>query len=576
MSIPVTPSNDVKRLEEFWALGRRIAHLGTTGIARMEFLRELSRRMLDFSGADAIHLWMTDVDQDYRWLMSRGASSEFHFEPLRMSKEIDGGGVSAGGLERRIVEFMRRLCDVKTGTTMPCRSFHVHDQASRNRCKDIVQSEHALFGALRTYGDANMLLLPLHEGPALTGLLVLCSTSSRRFSDQDCFNFEQIGETIGRAVVNRRAQFRLRERIKELTCLHGIAQVVQREGVSSESTMQAIVEQLPPAMQFPVIAAARLILDDRVYSTNGYRISEQRLTVPVVVGGRTRGSLEVSYIEMHPEFAAGAFLPEERDLLNNVTHEIALLVERSESAAAKASLAEQLRHADRLATIGQLAAGVAHELNEPLGNIMGFAQLLQKSPGLSETAHRDAEKIVEAVLHGREIVKKLLLFSRQSDAQRVRLDLSTLIRESLYFLEARCRRSGIDLQLDLSDGLPPIAAVPSEMTQVLVNLAVNAMQAMPTGGALTIRTRSVDGSVLLTVEDTGVGMDETTQRRLFTPFFTTKNIGEGTGLGLSVVLGIVSTLGGTIHVQSTLKQGSRFEIRLPPAEEPVLSASRFS
>ena len=547
-----------RRPEEYWALSRRIAHLGTQGVARLEFLRELSVELLNFSGCVDIHMWMTDVESDYHWHMKAGQSPQAGFEPIRPSERR--------GLSDQARDFMNRLQGGGRESAGAQQSYQVHDEHSRGRLNAAIESDQLFASLLKLESDSTALILPLQGEPSLSGLVVLSFAESCRIPDHDRFLYEQVAETIGRAVINRRAQFRLRERIKELTCVHGIVMLAHQEGESLDAVMQAIIDLLPAAMQFPQIAVARLSLDERTYSTWGGNGSVCRLAVPVVVGGRPRGELEVSYRETHPEFAAGPFLREEHELLNSVAHEIKMLIERAESAATKASLAEQLRHADRLATIGQLAAGVAHELNEPLGNIMGFAQLLQKHEGLPEGAHRDAEQIVQAVLHGREIVKKLLLFSRQSNSQRVRLDLNTLIRENLYFLEARCRNGGIDMRLNLADAPAIVVAVPSEMTQVLVNLAVNSIQAMPSGGALTIRTRTENDSILFVVEDTGMGMDEATQRRLFTPFFTTKDIGEGTGLGLSVVLGIVSAHGGTIHVESAPGRGARFEIQLPVAD----------
>lgn len=555
-----------RRPEEYWALSRRIAHLGTQGVARLEFLRELSMELSNFSGCVDIRMWMTDVELDYHWHMRAGRPPQTVFEPIRRPDRPDERETDRRDLHEQAQDFMNYLQDGGRRSAGAQKSYQVHDERTRSRLHAAIESNRQFSCLIDLDEYSSVLILPLPGEPSLGGLIVLSFARTSKIPSQDCFLYEQVVETIGRAVINRRAQFRLRERIKELTCVHGIVKLAHQDDESLDAVLRAMINLLPAAMQFPEIAVARLSLDGRTYSTHGAGASAFRLAVTIGAGGRSRGELEVSYRETNPEFAAGPFLREERELLNSVAHEITMLIERAESAAAKAALAEQLRHADRLATIGQLAAGVAHELNEPLGNIMGFAQLLQKHEGLPEAAHRDADQIVQAVLHGREIVKKLLLFARQSHSHRTRLDLNALIRESLYFLEARCRRGGIDMRLNLADAPACVVAVPSEMTQVLVNLGVNAIQAMPSGGALTIGTRNEGNSVLFVVEDTGIGMDEATQRRLFTPFFTTKDVGEGTGLGLSVVLGIVSAHGGTIHVESAPSRGARFEIRLPAAD----------
>ena len=139
-----------------------------------------------------------------------------------------------------------------------------------------------------------------------------------------------------------------------------------------------------------------------------------------------------------------------------------------------------------------------------------------------------------------------MLFARQTPPTKTRVNLNTVITEGLYLVEARCAKEGVELVRRLEPDLPDIIADPSQLHQVLVNLVVNAVQAMPGGGTLTIRTGRSDGHVALVVEDTGCGMTEEVRRQIFIPFFTTKDVSEGTGLGLSVVHGIVSAHGGTI------------------------------
>jgi len=365
--------------------------------------------------------------------------------------------------------------------------------------------------------------------------------------------------------LSRSAKAALRERVKELTCLYGIAQIAGRPEVSLEETLQNIVELLPPAWQYPEICFARITLDSRAYVTAEFRDSSIRQKADIIVAGTRRGSVEVFYVENRPELDEGPFLQEERNLIDAIGRQIALIIERRQGEEDRAKLQDQLRHADRLATIGLLAAGVAHELNEPLGNILGFAQLAKKCHGLPESAKQDIEKIEAASLHAREIIKKLLVFARQMPPQKTRINLNQVIEEGLYFFEARCAKVGIELVRSLSPELPEITADPGQMNQAVVNLVVNALQAMPEGGTLTVRTRLCDHNVSLVVEDTGIGMSEDVLQQVFVPFFTTKDVGQGTGLGLPVVHGIVTSHGGTIRVESKAGRGTRFEIRLPVA-----------
>ncbi|HUT58403.1 MAG TPA: ATP-binding protein [Phycisphaerae bacterium] len=364
----------------------------------------------------------------------------------------------------------------------------------------------------------------------------------------------------------------LRERVKELTCLYGIAQIAARPAMSLEEILPGIVGILPPAWQYPGVTHARIVLDGRTYASPGFREGSQRLAAEIVVGGVRRGSVHVFYTEEKPECDDGPFLKEERSLLNAVARQVALILEHGETEEDRLKLRDQLRHADRLATIGLLAAGVAHELNEPLGNILGFAQLAKKCQGLPPQAKADMAKIEAASLHAREVIKNLLVFARQMSPQKTQVDLNSVVEESLYFLESRCAEQGIESVCCLAPNLPAIHADPGQLNQVLVNLVVNALHAMPMGGELTVRTESRDDLILLIVEDTGIGMGEETIDEIFIPFFTTKDIGQGTGLGLAVVHGIVTSHGGSIKVQSKEGQGSRFEIEFPAARPRRVTA----
>ena len=356
----------------------------------------------------------------------------------------------------------------------------------------------------------------------------------------------------------------LRERIKELTCLYGIAQIARQPDKSLEDIIQGIVELLPPAWQYPEVTLARLILDGVPYTTGDFPPSCQKQSVDVFVNGKPRGFIEIAYVEQKPEFDEGPFLKEERSLLNEVARQTTLIIERKQAEEDKVKLYDQLRHADRLATIGMLAAGVAHELNEPLGNILGFDQLAKKCSEVPEAAKQDIEKIEKASLHAREIIQKLLVFARQVPPEKRQVNLNEVVEDGLYFFNARCAKEGVELICNLCQNLPEIVADPVQLNQVLVNLVVNALQSMQgRGGKITVQTKTRDQEVLLIVEDTGNGMGKDVLDKIFVPFFTTKDVGHGTGLGLPVVHGIVTGHGGSIDVESKVGQSTRFEIRLP-------------
>jgi len=358
----------------------------------------------------------------------------------------------------------------------------------------------------------------------------------------------------------------LRERVKELTCLYGIAELSGRPEASLAEILRGIAELLPPAWQYPEIAAARITLDNHCHDTPGFDEgagSSQRSEL--VVNGQSRGFVEVVYSGERPLLDEGPFLKEERNLIDTIARHVSVVIERREAREEKARLQDQLRHADRLATIGQLAAGVAHEINEPLGSILGFAQLAAKHPGVPAEVGHDLSRIVDSSMQAREIIRKLMTFARQTPPSKRSVNLTELIADGLTFFEARCTKAGVKLARELAPDLPDVTADSAQINQVLVNLVVNALQAMPDGGELRVVTRGADGWVELLVSDKGQGMEPDVLKKIFLPFFTTKDVKEGTGLGLSVVHGIVAAHEGSIDVESRPKQGTSFTVRLPVA-----------
>jgi len=555
------------QIEDSLRLSRTILRCANRGLPRNEFLLEISAVLLDSSGCDALEVRLNDGDVQFRWEVTRRPEHSVCYELVQWTLGSDGRVIPAAqdgsDLERLCSDVACRRFDAAqpfftrngsfwTGNTWgPLALGGAPDQDGRTPTV-CVGGHYRSLAVIRFFVDDRTI-----------GLLHIKSERPDCFTEEEIEFYEGVAQTVGLATAIRRAQAALRERVKELTCLYGIAHVIERPGASLQKILGHIVTLLPPAWQYPEITAARIILDGRPYVTPGFGPGKHLQSADIVVGGRKRGTVEVAYLEDRPEFAVGTFLAEEEKLIVAVAREVALIVERREAGEEKSKLQRQLIHADRLATIGQLAAGVAHELNEPLGSILGFAQLVQRCPDLPQPAGRDTEKIITASLYAREVIKKLMVFARQMPPKKVPVDLNQVVEDGFYFLEARCVKAGIEVARDLARDLPQITADPAQLKQVLVNLVVNAVQAMPDGGTLTVGTQADDGTVSLVVRDTGVGMSPEIQERIFLPFFTTKDVDEGTGIGLAVVHGIVTAHGGSIEVQSQPGAGTRFEIRLP-------------
>jgi two-component system NtrC family sensor kinase len=223
---------------------------------------------------------------------------------------------------------------------------------------------------------------------------------------------------------------------------------------------------------------------------------------------------------------------------------------------------EELVRAEKLADLGTLSAGVAHEINNPLAIIRGNAELLQMSLPADGDNAEEVETILEQTRRVERIVANLLTFARQGRKQVSSFDPGAMLSDILRQVGHQAPLTGIGVQLSIPPNLPPVEGDEGQLRQVFTNLVVNAIQAMPQGGTLSVACQSRDGETLrVTVADSGAGMDEAAREQIFTPFFTTK--ANGTGLGLSVSYGIVREHGGTIAVESSPGQGTRFNVTLP-------------
>ena len=258
-----------------------------------------------------------------------------------------------------------------------------------------------------------------------------------------------------------------------------------------------------------------------------------------------------------------------------VEREIGDAKARREQAKALAAKQLELLQSQKMEAVGRLAGGVAHDFNNLLSVILGFAHILERRLPDDDRLRRPTDEIVRAAERAAGLTRQLLRFSRKEvPAPRV-LDLNSVVRGTLAMLE-RVIGEGIELETRLHDDLSPVRVDAGQLEQVILNLALNARDAMPEGGRLSIETAPASPSppsgaragIRLTVVDTGCGIVPEVRARLFEPFFTTKEVGKGTGLGLATVLGIVTDAGGRVEVESEPLRGSSFHVFLPGANEP--------
>ena len=230
---------------------------------------------------------------------------------------------------------------------------------------------------------------------------------------------------------------------------------------------------------------------------------------------------------------------------------------------ARVRLEDQLQHAEKMASVGLLAAGVAHEVNTPLAGISSYTQLLRGQLDEQDPRQVVLEKIEKQSFRAAKIINGLLNFSRSSGTEFDRVDVNKVLADVLALVEHQLDGSRIRVRRELASHLPPIRGNENRIQQVFFNLILNARDAMPSGGWLTLRTHADDETVVVEVSDTGHGIRREHIRRIYDPFFTTKGIGKGTGLGLSVSYGIVQEHGGAIFVESDPGHGTTFQVALP-------------
>ena len=290
-----------------------------------------------------------------------------------------------------------------------------------------------------------------------------------------------------------------------------------------------------------------------------------------MAGGDLQGPID---LRSHDELAELA------DSLNGMCAQLAASQKKiQEEAAARVATMEQLRHADRLKTVGRLAGGIAHELGTPLNVVSGRAGLIESGKLSPDEINQSAAAIRSESNKMTRIIRQLLDFARRNAPHKAAIDLRALIRQTVDLLDSLATARNVSLDFAISDEPPLVAADAGQIQQVLTNLIVNAIQALPDGGPVEITigrrmARGVEAAAgglqsycVIEVKDQGVGITTEDRPHLFEPFFTTKKVGEGTGLGLSIAYGIVQEHGGWIDVASRPGEGSCFTVFLPAEDQ---------
>ena len=561
--------SDNTNFRQFRQLSFDLIKIADRGTLISDYLKDVSKKILDFSKADQLNIVVSDIKNYYRFVSSK--EGDWNINQIPQFSEPpdfinDNSGVATVEFLERMVYF--KMMDSSRFLTEGA-GLYISDTMEKI---DVVLNKrfnNAHFNLKINTENKSLLILPIRIDGEIIGVVSMKWLGLVDFMEHDIEFYQYLFDILGFARSHRQAKFHLGERIKELTTIFQITRLGAERGKSLDDVLKGAVDIIPPGFLRPDIACCKIVFSDEVFTSVNYIEPRSILREHIHVGGKKVGYVEVGYTKERPNLDKGPFLKEERPMLNAVAREIGIIAERKQFEDEKERLQQQLLHADRLVTVGQLTAGVAHELNEPLGSILGFAQLIKKYGEIDENVGKDIDKIIKASLHAREIIRKLMLFSRQKTPEKTLFNINERIDDGLYLLESRIRKSNIKLIKNLAEDLPLIKIDPSQLHQVLVNLVVNAIQAMPDGGTLTISTERSINSITMIVQDTGIGMTSDQIDKIFIPFFTTKDINEGTGLGLPVVLGIVQSHGGYIDVESSPGEGARFIVKFPvnPADK---------
>lgn len=373
--------------------------------------------------------------------------------------------------------------------------------------------------------------------------------------------FFQVARTLLNLKMNT-AELALKERIKELTCLYEVSSIiVQSNSELLEDTLVAISGSLKKAFKFCEITEIAIETGEINIAINKNGEDKVAITSAILSFNKVNGSIN-AYLPSD-KFSKKDFLFEEQQLLDSIASKIGNLLERLELKKNEISLKRQMERADRLGILGEITAGIAHELNTPLANILGFAELLQDNLKKDLKATADLEKIIQNAIFSREVVKKLMFFACEMPQEMQKVNIVPSIKNAINLLDATFRKEQVKYIVKIEEEELWLRADTIQLTQIIFNLTINAIYFSPKNGLVTIETLQNKTHIILKISDEGTGLSETSLEKIFQPFYTTKATGDGSGLGLSVVHGIIMSHGGTIIAENNLSKGATFTVSLP-------------
>jgi PAS domain S-box-containing protein len=431
----------------------------------------------------------------------------------------------------------------------------------------------------KAHKSRSLMFVPLRHGDRITGILSIQSYTPDAYDQNDLIVLQELGDHCGGAIERLRIENELRESQVQLARTEAFALVM-----AAHVGLDGLWIKVPPTLCALLGREENRLLGTPIgVVLHPEDVATELAERERLLRGETRTfDLETRWIRPG---GRPLWMYVNTSVVQDAQGRPRYLLMYLKDITERKSLEDQLRLAQKMEAVGQLAGGIAHDFNNLLTAILGSTELLLASTDPDDVRRDDVQEIGRAAHRASALVRQLLAFSRKQVMQPRLVNLNTIVGEMGGMLR-RLVGERINLRIDLDPALGDVTADPGQIEQVIANLGVNARDAMPEGGTLTIATANVsrggmagasdDGLpggplVVLSVKDTGMGMDEHVLAHLFEPFFTTKELGRGTGLGLATVYGIVRQSGGQIQVSSRPGDGSTFTVYLPRMDSHVRS-----
>ena len=354
----------------------------------------------------------------------------------------------------------------------------------------------------------------------------------------------------------------LKERIKELTCLYEVSSIIVNNDYNElDKTLYSIALSLRRALQYNEDTIVEIQAGQIHLISSALPKTSTNIKSNIKVFNEPQGFIKIHYPAN--KFSENDFLEEEIILLKTVVVNVGDLMERVSILENEAVVKRKMEHADRLSILGEITAGIAHELNTPLANILGFAELLKNKETSDTQTNKDLNKIINSAIFSREVVKKLMFFSCEMPQNMTEVDIVPVIEDAMNLLDPTFAKKEIRYELNLPKTQILLKADTIQLTQVIFNLILNAIYFSPKNGIIKLDLEQGKRKIVLKISDEGPGIKSENLGKIFQPFFTTKGVGDGSGLGLSVVHGIIKGHRGTIDYQPNEPTGATFIITFP-------------